>query len=146
MLDTVSKLKRDADLVMLNASAADDPLTRRLVRAQNFAIDWFKAEQGATLGFASGEETMVLLFDASGTIAGGGHSAVAPGRSVSVVPAGRYQLELRRAGCGCILSTNRTDPQLALNAASYQTPDPRVAPVGPSATSPICRTRLLSCI
>jgi hypothetical protein len=132
MLDTVSKLKRDADLVMLNASAADDPLTRRLVRAQNFAIDWFKAEQGATLGFASGEETMVLLFDASGTIAGGGHSAVAPGRSVSVVPAGRYQLELRRAGCGCILSTNRTDPQLALNAASYQTPDPRVAPVGPA--------------
>jgi len=132
MLDTVSKLKRDADLVILNASAEDGPLTRRSVRAQNFAIDWFRAEQGATLGFASGEQTMVLLFDTSGIIIGGGRNADAPRRSVSVVPAGGYELRLAEAGCGCILSTDRQDPQPARNAASYQTPDPRVAPVGPA--------------
>ena len=131
MLDTIKTLKRAADLVMLNADAAGGPLTRRFVRAQNFAIDWFQAEQGATFGFASDEETMVLLFDASGTIGGGGHSTDAPRRSVSVVPAGSCQLKLSEAGCGCILSTHRKDPQLARNAASYQTPDPRVAPVGP---------------
>src|SRR5262249_38584243 len=129
---TVNKLKRDADLVMLNASAADGPLTRRSVRAQNFAIDWFKAGQRVTLGFASGGETMVLMFDASGTIVGGGRSTDAPRRGVSVVRAGSYQLKLREAGSGCILSTDRKDPQSACNAGSYQTPDPRVAPVGPA--------------
>jgi hypothetical protein len=132
MLDTVNKLKRDADLVLLNASAADGPLTRRCVRAQNFAIDWFRDEAGSKLDFAASEETMVLMFEAAGTIVGSGHRSDAPCRSVSIVPAGSYQLELSQAGCACILSTNRQDPQPAMNAASYQTPDPRVAPVGPA--------------
>ena len=63
MLDKVSHLKRDADLVLLNE---DGPHTRHCVVAQNFAIDWFQADAGSTLGFASGEETMVLMFDAAG--------------------------------------------------------------------------------
>lgn len=128
MLDLVNKLKRDADLVLLNM---DPPLTRRCVRAQNFAIDWFRGGTASTFGIASSEETMVLMFDAAGTIVGAWHSADAPGRSVSVVPAGSYELKLSQAGCGCILSTDRKDAQPALNAASYQTNDPRVAPVGP---------------
>jgi hypothetical protein len=129
MLDKVSHLKRDADLVLLND---DGPHTRHCVVAQNFALDWFQADAGSTLGFASGEETMVLMFDAAGDISGSGRGANAPRRSVSVVPAGSYELKLRESGCGCILSTNRKDPQPARNAASYQTPDPRVAPVGPA--------------
>ena len=132
MLDTVNTLKRDADLVLLNADAAGKPLTRRCVRSQNFGIDWFQAEQGATFGFASSDEMMVLLFDAAGTIVGNGQRADAPNRSVSIVPPGGYELKLSQAGCGCILSTSRKDPQPAMNAASYQTPDPRVAPVGPA--------------
>jgi hypothetical protein len=132
MLDTVNKLKRDADLVVLNADAAGGSLTRCFVRAQNFGVDWFQAEQGANVGFASAEEMMVLVFDASGTIVRSGHSAIAPRRSASIVPAGSYELKLSQAGCGCILSTDRKDPQRARNAASYQTPDPRVAPVGPT--------------
>ncbi len=132
MLDKISNLKRDADLVLLNADAADGPLTRRCARAQNFAIDWFRAEAGSALGFASSEETLVLMFDAAGDISRDGRHAIAPRRSVSVVPAGNYELKLREAGCGCILSSNRKDPQPARNAASYQTPDPRVAPVGPA--------------
>jgi hypothetical protein len=129
MLDQVIDLKRDADLVLLNS---DGPLTRRCVRAQNFAIDWFQAAAESALGFASGEETMVLMFDASAEISGGGCSADAPRRSVSVVPAGSYELTLREAGWGCILSTDRKDPQRAFNAASYATPDPRVASIGPA--------------
>jgi hypothetical protein len=128
MLDTVNKLKRDADLVLLNA---DHPPTRRCVRAQNFAIDWFQGGTASTFGFASSEETMLLMFDAAGTIVGGGHSADAPRRSVSIIPAGSYELKLSQAGCGCTLATQRQDPQPACNAASYQTPDARVAPVGP---------------
>jgi hypothetical protein len=129
MLGTLNKPKREADLVLLNA---DPPLKRRCVRAQNFAIDWFRGGIASTFGFASSEEMMVLMFDAAGTIAGGGHSTDAPGRSVSVVPAGSYELKLSQAGCGCILSTNRKDQQPVVNAASYQTPDARVAPVGPA--------------
>jgi hypothetical protein len=129
MLDTVNKLKRDADLVLLNGDA---PLTRRCVRAQNFAIDWLQATTGTTFDFASDDEIMVLLFDAAGAISGPGRGVMAPRRSVSIVPAGSYQLKLSEPGCGCVLSTRRRDPQVAANAASYQTPDPRVAPVGPA--------------
>jgi hypothetical protein len=129
MLDSVNKLKRKADLVLLNT---DSSLMRRCVRAQNFAIDWFRGEPGSTFGFASSEETMVLVFDASGDISRHGHRTSAPRRSVSIVPAGSYEIKLSQAGCGCILSINRKDPQPARNAASYQTPDPRVAPVGPA--------------
>jgi hypothetical protein len=132
MLDTVNKLKRDADLVMLDTDPPGGPLTRHCVRAQNFAIDWFRGAAGSTFGFASGEETIVLMFDASGTIVSGGHSVDAPRRSVSVLPPGSCELKLREPGCGCILSTNRKDSQPARNAASYQMPDPRVAPVGPA--------------
>jgi hypothetical protein len=128
MLDTINKLKRDADLVLLSA---DTPVARRCVRAQNFAIDWFQGVAASTFGFASSEETMVLLFSAAGTLRGDGHSTAAPNRSVSIVPPGSYELKLSQAGCGCILSTSREDPQPASNAASYQTPDPRVATVGP---------------
>ncbi|MBV8508925.1 MAG: hypothetical protein JO289_02060 [Xanthobacteraceae bacterium] len=127
MLDTVNTLKRDADLVLLNT---DGSVMRRCVRARNFAIDWFRVGRGSTLDFASDEETMVLLFDAAGDISGAGRGAIAPRRSVSVVPAGSYQLKLSEPGSGGILSTHRRDPQAAVNAASYQTPDPRIAPVG----------------
>jgi len=129
MLDTVNKLKRDADLVMLNAHP---PLTRRSVRAQNFAIDWFRGEAGSIFGFASSEETMTLMFDTSGDVTGSGHNVRVRRRSVSIVPPGSHELKLREPGCGCILSTNRQDPQPASNAASYQTQDPRVAAVGPA--------------
>jgi hypothetical protein len=132
MLDKAKGPRRDSDLVMLNADAAGARLTRRYVRAQNFTIDWFYAEPGSALNFSSSEEAMVLLFGVSGDISGSGCRADAPRRSVSVVPAGSYELKLREAGCGCILSTDRKDPQAALNAASYRTPDPRVAPVGPA--------------
>jgi hypothetical protein len=128
MLDAINKLKRDADLVLLNT---DTSLTRRCVRAQNFVIDWFRGGAASTFGFASSEEMMVLMFDTAGTFIGAGHSTDPPGRSVSVVPAGSYELKLSQAGCGCLLSTDRKDAQPALNAASYQTADPRVAPVGP---------------
>jgi hypothetical protein len=132
MLEKVKDLKRVADLVMLNLDAAKGPLTRRLVRAQNFAIDWFSIAQETNLSFASRQEFMVLMFDASAEISGDDRRAHAPRRSVSVVPAGRYALELRGVGSGCILSTDWNDSQPALNAPSYQTPDPRVAPVGPA--------------
>ena len=59
MLNKVINLKREADLVLLHADPADGPLTRRCVRAQNFAIDWFQASQGTALGFASTEDAVV---------------------------------------------------------------------------------------
>jgi hypothetical protein len=133
MLDIVKGTKRDADLVMLNGEAAQGPLRRRAVRGQNFLLEWFDASQAATLSFASGDETMVMLFTTSGKISGENLTADAPRRSLSIVPAGRYEISLHGAGHGCILSTDRKDtPPAALNALSYQRPDTRVAPIGPS--------------
>ena len=135
MLNAVRGSRREADLVMLNGKPAQGPLVRRTVRGQNFLIEWFEASQATTLGFASGHETLVMLFDTSGKISGEGMTADAPRRSVSVVPAGRYEISLQGAGRGCILSTDRQDtPPEALNAASYRTPDSRVAAIGPSWT------------
>lgn len=133
MLDQVKSIKREADLVMLNPRIAQGPLARSSVRGQNFLIEWFEASQATTLDYSSSDETMVILFDTSGTISGEGRNANAPRRSLSIVPAGAYEVSIREAGRGCILSTERKDtPPAALNAASYRTPDPRVAAVGPS--------------
>ena len=67
MLDKVKGVKREADLVMLNGTAQGS-LKRCSARSQNFLIDWFEASQATTLNYASGDETMVLLFEASGKI------------------------------------------------------------------------------
>lgn len=133
MLEKIGSVKREADLVMLNEAPAQGPLMRRSVRAQNFLVEWFEAKAKDTLNIASDDETMVILLDANATISGGGRSIDAPGRSLSILPGGAYELNFRSAGRGCVLSTSRNDtPAPPLNAASYQTPDARVAPVGPS--------------
>ena len=132
MPDKVKGVKREADLVMLDASSAQGPLTRRSVRGQNFLVEWFEASEEAIVGFASSHEAMVILFDGPGKIAGEGQTADAPPRSLNVVPPGAYEIRLTSKGRGCILSTDRKDtPPTALNAASYQPADARVAPVGP---------------
>jgi hypothetical protein len=131
MLDKVKGAKREADLVMLGADAAEKPLARRTVRSQNFLLEWFEASQAVSVAFACSEESMVMLFDGAATISGEGRRASAPRRSLTVVPAGSYTVALGAAGRGCIVTTNRTDtPSDPLNAASYATPDPRVAPIG----------------
>jgi hypothetical protein len=133
MLDKVKGIKREADLVMLNAGAAQGVLKRCSVRSQNFLIDWFEASQATALSYASSDETMVILFESAGTISGEGLNTAAPRRSLSIVPPGSYQISLEGAGRGCILSTDRKDTlPVALNDASYQPPDARVAAVGPS--------------
>jgi hypothetical protein len=133
MLDKVKGTKREADLVMLNAGTSQGPLKRSAVRGQNFLIDWFESSGAATLDYSSSDETMVIVFETAGKIAGEGHIAEAPSRSLNIVPAGTYQISLPGAGRGCIISTDRKDmPPVALNAASYQPPDARVAAVGPS--------------
>lgn len=134
MLDNVRNPRREADLVLLEA-LPQGGLKRCAARGQNFLIDWFEASAATTIKFASGDEAMVLLFESGAKITGEGRGAKAPPRSVSVVPAGNYEILLDGAGRGCILSTDRKDDLPApLNAASYRTPDPRVAPVGPAWT------------
>lgn len=129
----VKGVKREADLVMLDKGIAQGAVKRCSARGQNFLVDWFEASQAASISFASDHETMVMLFDTAGLISGEGQSQELPRRSLSVLPPGAYQIKLTGAGRGCILSTHRKDtPPEPLNAASYQPPDARVAPVGPS--------------
>jgi hypothetical protein len=123
-------VKREADLVSLQG-APHGALKRCCARGQNFLIDWFEAQEAATIKFSGGAETMVLLFESGARVSGNGRSTKAPRRSLSVVPAGDYEILLQGAGRGCILSTDRRDALPApLNAASYRSPDTRIAPVG----------------
>ena len=107
MLDKVKGVKREADLVMLDEGSAQGPIA-----AVAFAgrISWSTGSmrpKEATISFASEHETMVILFDTPGKIAGDGQAADAPLRSLSVVPPGSYEVQLAGKGCGCILSTDR---------------------------------------
>ena len=132
MLDKVKGVKREADLVMLNGPV-QGPVKRCSVRGQNFLIDWFDASQAAAVSFASRDETMVMLFESAGTISDGSRRLDVPSRSLSVLPAGAYEIKLNGAGRGCVLSTERSDvTSIPLNAASYEPLDTRVAAVGPS--------------
>jgi hypothetical protein len=113
---------REPDLVMLDGAGCS-------VRGQNFLVEWIDATPNAPIEIAGTDETMLILLDASGTITGQGQSVPAPQRSLSVLPAGSFQLRVERAGRACILSTDRP-ASAAANAASYATPNPSVAPVG----------------
>jgi hypothetical protein len=113
---------REPDLVMLDG-------VRRAVRGQNFLVEWVDASPGTPLDISGRDETMLILFDTSGTISGEGQTASAPRRSLTVLPPGSYTVRFESAGRACRLSTDRPG-HAAANAASYAVPNPSVAPVG----------------
>jgi hypothetical protein len=135
MLDQVNGVKREADLVVLDAGAPHGPLGSRTVRAQNFLIEWLDAKaDAAVLDIVSDDEMMLMTFDSGATISGGPANAEIRRRNLAVLPPGAYRVNFN-AGRACILSTSRKDrPPPPLNANSYATPDKRVSPVGPAWT------------
>ena len=76
---------------------------------------------------------MVLLPDVGATIEGGARSVDLKARSVAIVPAGEFWIQLAGAGTCCVLKSNsgETDGAAVANRATYAKADPRVAPFGP---------------
>jgi hypothetical protein len=106
----------------------------RLARGQNFYVEWIKGDPGsAAFPIASAYEMMVLLPDVAATIEGDARRVEAGARSVVIVPAGEFSVQLAGAGTCCVLKSNsgEIDGAAVANRATYAEPDPRVAPFGP---------------
>ena len=106
----------------------------RVARGQNFYVEWIEGAAGsAAFPIESAYEMMVLLPDVGATIEGGARSADLKARSVAIVPAGEFWIQLAGAGTCCVLKSNsgETDGAAVANRATYAKADPRVAPFGP---------------
>ena len=126
---------RDADIIDFRAGQFEqrNGTRHRLARGQNFLVEWIDADAAsAAFPIESRYEMMVLLPSVSATIDGGGQ-IVAHARSVAVLPAGQFSVQLNGSGTCCVLSSVSAEApaRSALNAASYAKDDPRVVPIGP---------------
>ena len=71
----------------------------RVARGQNFYVEWIEGAAGsAAFPVESAFEMMVLLPDVGATIEGGARSADLKARSVAIVPAGEFWIQLAGAG------------------------------------------------
>lgn len=130
-------LIRDPTLFDAAAEAAAAQDAAWTARGQNFRVDWRRAGAGgATLDIDSGDEALVLLPESGGArlVAQASTSVPvnAPGRSICIVPAGRWQVVLEPGATGVVLTSLREHEAApaARNAALYAERDPRIVTVG----------------
>lgn len=125
--------RRGADLVAFGRRPAAAESQSSFVRGQNFLIEWIDATTDSLpVEIASDIETIVITYDSGASIAGNGSVHKIPKRTLTVLPAGDWQMT-PNAGSVCVLSTSRKNVTIEpLNAATYATPDTRVVSTGPA--------------
>lgn len=107
----------------------------RVVRAQNFVVQWLTPDQAITA--TSPHELMLLLPDCGARVvihgAQGDDTRELAARSVAILPAGRYTLTQQGQGAAALLASRRDDLDAGAidNSAAYLPPDPRIAPFLP---------------
>ena len=119
-------------------AATAQGLRRWAARGQNFCVTWSQATgDGAGSDIESDDEILLLVHDAPVHIAGAAAtataalSAVAAARSICILPAGAWRLELKPgAVCVVIASLREGKTADALNEAAYAERDARIVPVG----------------
>lgn len=120
---------RTPHLVNLQPNA--DAPGRTVARGQNFSIERIKGVSGERYAFGSLTESIILL-PGDGAVLSGDRDCALPGRSIVIVPSGKFALEFAGHGEAYVLATDRTDrpaPSDPINAAAYATRDERVRPV-----------------
>jgi hypothetical protein len=107
-----------------------------LMRGQNFWLEWVELLD-AVAGFSAGSEDELLVITASGTLrieatAGGAPTVDVPPHSVAILPAGSYRISGGSSAQCAVLASQRTDigSRRVIEARAYETPDPRILPVG----------------
>lgn len=126
---------REASFCRLGDSGEGPGTRHRRGRGQNFLVDWIETH-GRPDGcdFVSSDETLLLLPEAGATLQRDGQRLEAPGRSVCILPPGRFRVELGARGLAIALRTGSpgAEATASLNAGAYSAPNPRVAPLGPA--------------
>jgi hypothetical protein len=105
---------------------------RSFARGQNFTVERITAAAGDILEIGGTQEMIMLCVETDVVVSGCGHSVRLRPRSVAILPSGAYRLGFSQPGRIFVLATGRTDIAIgqAINAARYDDPDARVAPVG----------------
>jgi len=135
MATTEAIADRDADLVRFLDHPAETRGGSRhwLSRSQNAVVEWIEAGAGArAFEVASEAEIMVLLLTIGAAIDGAGERVRAAGRSLCILPPGRFSIAPDGAGACTVFASTRGDlaGRRVINQATCAQPDPRVAPVG----------------
>ena len=101
-------------------------------RGQNFATAWHRAGPAASsIQVESADEVMIIVLDGAAVISGAGTRAEAPARSISILPAGAWQLDLTPGVTCVVLSSLRDGAKVgAVNESAYAQRDARIVPVG----------------
>jgi hypothetical protein len=105
-------------------------------RGQNLVVAYTDGKAGLELKRSGQPDEYMILIPARETrlsVTAGGETTVAEGNSVVVVPSGDSSVRLETDGVIVRLLTTRSDDLAArcANAASYDQPDPNVAPYEP---------------
>lgn len=108
------------------------PTGRSVIRGQNFTVDCLRGSIGSTFDFASTDETILICAENGAVMIMDGKEIDIPARSLVIAPSGTMALIVPDGGCVFALTTGRSDPAPGevVNAALYEQPDGRVAPVG----------------
>ena len=115
------------------ASAASTDTRRWIGRGQNFAVSWTCAgADGTRTHVDSDDEALLLVLGAPVGISDQGTPIQAPARSVCILPAKPWRMDLQ-PGATCVVITSLRDGAQAgaLNEPAYAERDARIAPVGP---------------
>lgn len=133
MPETIGEV-REASFCMLGGATPTGGSSVRRGRGQNFLVDWIEATNAAgSCDLSSTGEILLLLPSHGAVVQGEGERVEAPGRSVCILPAGRFRITLDQGGLAVALRTGFPEAEAgtSLNAGDYQPPNPRVGPVGP---------------
>lgn len=121
-------------MVILHEEPATPPARtlRRSGRGQNFLVDWIEAAAATDFEVESEAEAMLLLPGPGATLSDADGGTAVSGRSVCILPPGRYAV--RTVGPGPFVLLRSAAPSKdyagAANAGAYDRPDPAVAAPG----------------
>lgn len=127
---------RDARFVELGAPA--HPGARSIARAQNFVVEWLDSQVATSITAESEHEMLLLLPECGAVVRGGEPDADAQqtlkARTVCILPAGRYRIDLNGIGVATLIASQRGDlaPTDIANDADYTPPDARIVPYLPA--------------
>src|SRR5450830_603436 len=107
------------------------------VRGQNFTAHRFAHAAGQTQLITSSDEILFIFPDTAAELETVGAIYQIPPHALVIAAPGTVQVRLHTPGNAYALSTatSTPPPEFAVNAAFYQSPDPRVKPVHPTLTS-----------
>lgn len=113
------------------------------VRGQNFTVHRLAAAPATPCSLCGSDELLFIFPDTGGTLLVAGVTHRIPPRALVITPPGTVEVSVDGPGYAYALATGNItpSPELAVNAACYERPDPRVRPLDPAVSGMLQRHR-----